>query len=511
MRGANRGEDDGIFRDRIDNESHDNNAQDTQVHVERHPHDSPATAAQSKMQQQLQRPRSAKRALISSNETETPCTPHYAYPTANSSARKRASKLSGSSSASSRSSFHRFHVATTDPEQTTRLWKAVMSYRDATASSKGKSRATPSSSASKPTTSSPLTSRRRQPSTSITASLTAKSGKIITAKVTDADFVQSVLEPYGITMKIGGVSLELRAHFGILSLPTDLKERLDVYKKAFPISLKVWLEPDEERIRRIENEYKSLKVYGCNEAEYSTYALLDLFLDEARSPWLPTEKGDQGWMPVRLLQLVRKPNTELENHWGAPPELYEPKKRYEWDIRPDCAYHVSLLAFRAGIRLGIESFVSVVQRRAFCPYFTIEFKKDEENIATARNQVAVASAIALYNRYCLKKSTLETSGKSWDNEDQRQMRHYGLICAGVRWTLFCTVPKSFDSWTGCNMVKVHSSELDVFTGVQRLIGIVNDIHYWGLEVHGKSIKADIAAGAQSIPGADTNDITLLEE
>ena len=39
------------------------------------------------------------------------------------------------------------------------------------------------------------------------------------------------------------------------------------------------------------------------------------------------------------------------------------------------------------------------------PYLTIEFK-DEETLATARHQVAVASAIAPYNRYRLKSCAL---------------------------------------------------------------------------------------------------------
>ncbi|KAI0875521.1 hypothetical protein GGS24DRAFT_515436 [Hypoxylon argillaceum] len=418
MQGTKQGKDDGIFRDKVDNERHNNHTQ--------------------------------------------------------------ASKFSGSSStssASSRSSFHRFHVATTDPEHTTQLWKAVMSYRGDAESSRGKRRETPCASSSKPTTSSPLTPRRRQPSTSITASLAAESGEIITAKVTDADFMESVLEPYGITIQTGGGNKDLRKHFGILSLPTDLKDRLDVYKKAFRVPLNVWLEADMKRSRRIQQEYKSLTVYGCNEAEYSTYALRDVFLDEPRRPWLPIEQGDQRWVPIRLLRLLQKPNKIQPENWDAPPELCEPRKRYEWDICPDCAYHVSLLAFQTRVRSNIEDYVSVVQRRAFCPYFTIEFKKDEDNITTARYQ----------------------------------MRHYGLTCTGVRWNLWCTVPKSFDSWTGCNMLRLYSGDCDVFEGVQQLIGIINDIHYWGLEVHGKSCKADIVAIAQSDPDTDTNDITLLEE
>ncbi|KAJ8129008.1 hypothetical protein O1611_g4625 [Lasiodiplodia mahajangana] len=330
------------------------------------------------------------------------------------------------------------------------------------------------------------------------------------AKVTDADFMESVLEPHGIKIQTGGSNKNLRKHFGILSLPTNLKERLDVYKKALQAPLNVWLEADMERSQRIEQEYKSLKVYGCNEAEYTTYALHYVFLDEPRHPWLPIEKGDQCWMPVRLLQFVRKPDKLQKGNWEAPPTLHQSSKRFEWDIRPDCTYYISLQAFPPRVRSSIDPFISVIQRRAFGPYFTITFEKDEDDSPTARYKAAVASAIALYNRYRLKSYALQKSGRKWDEEQKGEMRHYSITFAEVRWIVWCTVPKSFETWTGCNMSKLYSGDCDILECVQKLLGIVNDIHYWGLEVNGKSCKADIAVIAQSDPDADLNYIALLE-
>lgn len=61
------------------------------------------------------------------------------------------------------------------------------------------------------------------------------------------------------------------------------------------------------------------------------------------------------------------------------------------------------------------------------------------------------------------------------------------------------------------MSTIYSGDCYILADVQQLIGIINDIHYWGLEIHGRSCKKDIAAKIHSDPDADTNDITLLGE
>ncbi|KAI1184663.1 hypothetical protein F5B17DRAFT_70602 [Nemania serpens] len=178
-------------------------------------------------------------------------------------------------------------------------------------------------------------------------------------------------------------------------------------------------------------------------------------------------------------------------------------------IETNCAYHVSLQAFQPGFRSKVRKHVSVVQQRAFCPCLTIEFKKDEENIDTARHQVAVSSAMSLYNRYLLKSLTLQASGASWSEEDQSQMRHYGITFTGSNWNLWCTVPKAFTEWTGCTVSSIYSADCRTLVGIQQLVEFLNDIHYWGLEVHGKFCKKDIHVKTRSDPSADTRNVSLL--
>jgi len=117
-----------------------------------------------------------------------------------------------------------------------------------------------------------------------------------------------------------------------------------------------------------------------------------------------------------------------------------------------------------------------VQRRAFCPYLTIEFKKDEETLATARYQVAVASAIALYNRYRLKNCALQMSGGSVGrrHEPDAPLRHH---IHWIRLGQWCTVPKTLKPGlvAACPPYTLATA---ASAGVQQLISIINDIHYW---------------------------------
>ncbi|KAJ8130483.1 hypothetical protein O1611_g3144 [Lasiodiplodia mahajangana] len=338
------------------------------------------------------------------------------------------------------------HIVASDPDHISWLWKAVMSSCNHTISSRGKITGTSSA------TGSVLRQLRQRPA-SISTPASVTSGSIAqetAAKLTDADFTESVLEPHGITIQIRGLNRDLRKHFDFLELPSDPESRLQIYKQ---FAHGVWLEPTVDRVNYIRREFKAMQVYSSNQAEYSASALRDIFLDAPRYPWFPEEQGEKGWLPVRLLQLAHKPP---QGGWHIPPLIFPSQKRYEWDIRPDCAYYVSLQAFESNFRPSVSQHVFVVQHRAFCPYLTIEFKKDEFSLDTARYQVAVASAIALYNRYCLKARTLQATQNEWTEKDKDQMRHYGITFTAANWNLWCTVPKTFPDWTGCTMSTIYS-------------------------------------------------------
>ncbi|GME36451.1 hypothetical protein GTA08_BOTSDO12565 [Neofusicoccum parvum] len=165
--------------------------------------------------------------------------------------------------------------------------------------------------------------------------------------------------------------------------------------------------------------------HKMNEAEFSAYALTNLFRSEPRRPQNAIQLG----------------------HYNC-----------SWDVRPDCAYWISLLAFQQGFRTKVPYHITVIQKRAMCPYFTVEFKKDSEaGIATACNQVAMASCIALYNRWKLRRTRVS----KWTAEHRCPLRYYGLTFSNSQWEVWCTTPKAFDQWAGCYMRAVRRGDATV--------------------------------------------------
>lgn len=363
-----------------------------------------------------------------------------------------------------------------------------MAYGAETESSKGRGRKEAPSVTGTLASTSTSTSRRPQHKILATpTSSTHKPKKEPTAKISDLDFETTVLTPYGITIERRSLTQSFYDHFSLSKLPNDRTERFNVYKKKF--ALNIWLAPNNEHAKRIQEEFCAMKDYLCNEAEFAAYALQEMLLDERRYPMI-MEPSEMLMAPVRTIQLVQKPTPGT---WKVPTRLTSSEKQYEWDIRPDCAYYISLRAFPLNFRLDVEKFVSVVQNRACCPYLTIEFKKYLETPQTATNQVAIASAIAVYNRWHLKHEALQklNVASDWPEDHKNQLRHYSITFIGPKWQLWYIVPKTYDTWSGCTMFQMKFGDCSNANSVMLLLSILNDIHYWGLTVHAKSCLVDI--------------------
>ena len=69
---------------------------------------------------------------------------------------------------------------------------------------------------------------------------------------------------------------------------------------------------------------------------------------------------------------------------------------YDFDIRPDSQCRLSTPSFNPDYKRLFGRYVYVHNGRVICPYFTIEFKKDDNTIELGRNQVVVAVALALF-------------------------------------------------------------------------------------------------------------------
>lgn len=113
-----------------------------------------------------------------------------------------------------------------------------------------------------------------------------------------------------------------------------------------------------------------------------------------------------------------------------------------------------------------------------CSYLTVEFKRDDSTLTAAINQVATASALALYNRFLLKQKRLQARGKKWNEQNFKKLRHYGLTFTGDKYAFWCTTPtKSEDwNWKGRKMIRAYQSDCSHLAGVRNIVDWINEIH-----------------------------------
>lgn len=111
-------------------------------------------------------------------------------------------------------------------------------------------------------------------------------------------------------------------------------------------STDVWVEGDEDWISSTAKEYKEMKSMGLCEEEFASIAKEEFL---RRSPRHLPNSDDRQWRCERMLQLVCPPKENA--HWRKPPVLESiTSVEWTWDIRPDCAYWLSLKGFNPRYR-----------------------------------------------------------------------------------------------------------------------------------------------------------------
>ena len=363
-----------------------------------------------------------------------------------------------------------WQISETDPENTTSLWKKVMSDRPVTRSM------------SKANESDQKTHDSGKKSTSSRNSPYNK------------DFDEKVLRPRGVQIELDTLPMKPYEHFQIAEPVASIDQQHYYHGiRNAPIST-VWVETDETFITRVAREYTRMKNRGMCEAQFASYARVELlkqdksFLDD---PEVRT------WKTERLDELVAKPGNYT--HWHAPPLVEQPvsaeamkSSNYSFDLRPDCSYWLSIRAFNPDYQSHIESLIHVIYEESTCPYFTIEFKKDNQHEERAISQIAAAASLALYNRFLLRQKRLHKQGQIWTQENTKVLRHYGLTMRGATYTVWCVKPTLAEfEWAGCKMTRIGHGYCNRVTDVRRLFQWINEIHCWGLTVHGPRCEKDI--------------------
>ena len=149
-------------------------------------------------------------------------------------------------------------------------------------------------------------------------------------------------------------------------------------------------------------------------------------------------------------------------------------------------------AFSQAYRSDVHRWIHTIHEEFISPYLTIEFKRDLDAEIVSKNQVAAASSLALHNRFRLREKRLSVMQKPWTKEDIMDIKHYGLTMQGYQYKIWCITPtlSEVHQWAGCEMKLIGYGHCNKPYGVRWFINWINEIHYWGLTVHGPHCRDD---------------------
>ncbi|KIX07150.1 uncharacterized protein Z518_05127 [Rhinocladiella mackenziei CBS 650.93] len=247
----------------------------------------------------------------------------------------------------------------------------------------------------------------------------------------------------------------------------------------------------------IARQYKEMASRRLCEEEFATLAKTKLF---TTPDFLPIEGEAKGWKAQRTIQLYTQPDSSKDSLWGPPPLLSgEEYSGKDFNLRPDCAYWLSIQSFSESNRGLVSMATFTVEDRDTTPYLTIEFKKSESTVEQAINKAIAASSLALFNRFRLKENSLRAAKKNWNPNHFDQIRHYMMTFTGPKaiiWLVKLKLSAASDescskvTWNGCEAVRLLQCDCKSAGGVGDLVDYINAIHRWGL-VHGAYCRRDV--------------------
>ncbi|KAK3114581.1 hypothetical protein LTR53_006955 [Teratosphaeriaceae sp. CCFEE 6253] len=370
----------------------------------------------------------------------------------------------------------------TDPIATGRLWSTVSEKmrQGGKTPSRGRGRATQSPSGSKLPLRSTYTESEAD---SVPDSSTSSRARALRPQQYSV-FKQRILAPRDITIDAKTrITRGPYSHFGT-EKPTSDRPLRQLNASS------VLLDLGKDQAKRIAAHYDFMRAKRLCEAEFATYATETFFLGEPRNAAPPE---DRTWRAERMLQLVCPPTDDA--HWLRPPLLHKDVARsddYTWDVRPDCAYWISTRGFNEEYVHNIKGACFVYQDWVLCPYLTIEFKRDSEDIAAAQSQAVTAGAVALYNRFELRcRADFEAVDEATALPD---LAHYAITFTGPRYTVWRLTPNPLEeasAWNGCCMVFLDHGDCTHTFDVTRLVEWINEIHGWGLSTHAQACEMDV--------------------
>jgi hypothetical protein len=322
----------------------------------------------------------------------------------------------------------------------------------------------------------------------------------------NARFEDAVLIPHGIIIDHARrLTAGASQYFGTSPVPNDNYHNLEGLDHV-----KIWLDTSNEQLTEITAEYQEMRRRNLCEDEYATFAKENVFKGPRRAGQ-PAQ--DERFRIERMVNPSLQP--DRSGTWEKPPRqpntistdktLEEPfagrsSSEWSWDVRPDCSYWLSLQGFNPKWLFQVKDVTYVKDGIVACPYFTIEFKRDGESDDNAIKQVAAAGSIALYNRFRLYRRAIRLFHNNQEKyanfkpTSWQQLRHFGLTFIGSAFEVWELKPVSTENnaWGGCTMQRLQGGDCQQsIYDTQELMRWTNEIHRWGLSMHGPSVKDEI--------------------
>ena len=164
-------------------------------------------------------------------------------------------------------------------------------------------------------------------------------------------------------------------------------------------------------------------------------------------------------------------------------------------VKLDFTYGISLQAFEPEIRPEVKVRTHVFFQRMTCPYAFVKFNEaDDEDDKSIKQEMASPTLNALYNRYLQRKASKQKASSSAVNSTQlaADLKIIGITGSKNIFRVWCMDPKARDlTWAGATLTSVARYDCTSPHDVRKFMDWINEIHRWGLTVHGQSWKDEL--------------------
>jgi len=268
------------------------------------------------------------------------------------------------------------------------------------------------------------------------------------------------------------------------------------------------------------------------EAKFAFYGKLAFFQqDVAHIPRSNARKRSayckMEWAPKSDGDLLRCP--PMVSHVGSLAASGRNEAPFTFNNKPDCTFWLPIVQFNPVYRRAVPRLTFMVPKAEVVgPYLTIKFKKADQDMASAVNQLAAAAAMILFNRVTLRIRRLNEYPLQREQcsvlSHFEGLKHYGIALAAQYANIYVITPRfeetgkdrdgqhgAFDVasvWQGCRVRLLVSLDLTREEDVLEMRCWVNEVQAWGLATHSADLIVDVKGIFRKGEGGDER-VSLL--